>query len=52
MAERNNHNRAATYQCVDQYPEYITGLSGNTNGALFYFIRASCTDGTTEHCTI
>jgi len=52
MAERNSHNRAATHECVDQYPEYITGMSANTNGALFFFIRASCTvvHGTTGHC--
>jgi len=51
MAERQIHARAGTYECVDQYPEYITGLSGNTNGALFYFVRTDCSgDGTTGHC--
>jgi len=52
MADRHSNPRAGTHECVDQYPEYIKGLSGNTNGAVFYFIRTSCTvaHGTTGHC--
>jgi len=46
---RNVHPN--TYECVDQYPEYIAGLSGNTEGALFYFVRTDCSGGgTTGQC--
>jgi len=38
MTERSTHPHPTTYECVDQYPEYITGMSGNANGALFWFV--------------
>jgi len=51
MSERHDHPHPTTYECVDQYPEYLTGLSGNQNGALFYFVRANCLgDGPTGQC--
>jgi len=50
MANRHNHGHPATYECVDQYPEYITGMSADTDGALLNFVRASCVYGTTGHC--
>ena len=41
----------STYECVDKNPEYISGLSDNTNGALFYFVGPDCSGpGTTRHC--
>jgi len=51
MTEEYIHAHPTTYECVDQHPEYLTGLSGDTNGALFYFVRTDCSgDGTTGHC--
>ncbi|KAF6019084.1 hypothetical protein EB796_022581 [Bugula neritina] len=42
MTAHNSHRHPTTYECVDQYPEYITGMSANTNGVLFYFVRTDC----------
>jgi len=51
MTAHNSHRHPTTYECVDQYPEYITGMSANTNGVLFYFVRTDCTEnGTTAQC--
>jgi len=51
MTEQYNHPHPTTYECVDQYPEYITGLSDDTNGALFFFVRTDCSgQGTTGQC--
>jgi len=51
MTAHNGNFHPTTYECVDQYPEYIAGLSGNANGALFYFVRTDCSgEGTTGHC--
>jgi len=51
MTQRYDHPHPTTYECVDQYPEYIPGMSDNTDGALFYFIRADCSgSGNTGQC--
>ena len=45
-----NHHRS-TFECVDAQPEYINGHFGDTNGALFYFIKPDCEGaGTIAHC--
>ena len=36
------HNRAYAYECVDESPEYVPGGDRSDNGALFYFVIASC----------
>jgi len=51
MTAYHGHGHSATYECVDQYPEYLAGLAGSTDGALFYFVSTDCSgDGTTGHC--
>ena len=30
------------YECVDDQPEAVPGQDGNTNGALFYNVLATC----------
>jgi len=51
MTQRYDHPHPTTYECVDQDPEYVNGMSGNANGALFYFVRTVCSgDGTTGQC--
>ena len=51
MSEKNVHPHSATYECVDKSPQYITGQHGDTNGALFYFVKPDCSgDGTIGHC--
>jgi len=51
MTAHSNHPHPTTYECVDQYPEYLTGLNDNTDGALFHFIKADCSGvGTTGYC--
>ena len=50
MSEYHTHHRTM-YECVDENPEYISGHSANTNGALFYFVIPDCDgDGTIGHC--
>ena len=50
MSARYSHNRA-TYECVDDSPEYVIGQHANTDGALFYFVKPDCSgDGTIGHC--
>jgi len=40
-----------TYECVDAEPEHLRGMEGNTNGALFHFVRTDCSGhGTTGQC--
>ncbi|XP_052798356.1 uncharacterized protein LOC128230272 [Mya arenaria] len=41
MAEKHDHN-AKNYVCMDDKPEDIDGSRGDQNGALFYFVEASC----------
>ena len=43
MADYHLHKRNAVYECVDQDPESIYGSSTNINGALFYFVKTTCT---------
>jgi len=51
MTSRHTDAHPTTYECVDQSPEYINGMGGNANGALFWFIRTDCSgEGTTGHC--
>ena len=51
MANTVGYNQPTTYECVDGQPEYIAGHSGNTNGALFYFVKPDCSStGTIGHC--
>ena len=51
MSEYYGHAHPATYECVDKSPQYITGQHGDTNGALFYFVKPDCSgDGTIGHC--
>lgn len=50
MTEYHSHKRA-TFECVDESPEYITGHGANRNGALFYFVKPDCDgDGDIGHC--
>ena len=42
MTDHHTHKRNAVYECVDESPESIYGSQGDINGALFYFIRSSC----------
>lgn len=42
MSGYYGHKRAYNYECVDKEPEAIAGRNGNENGALFYFVQASC----------
>ncbi len=45
MAERFNHKRNAAYVCVDEEAKSLPGGKGNTNGALFYHVVATCGTG-------
>ena len=45
MAERENHNRNAVYECVDHNPDVIDGSQMDKSGALFYFVVAVCNHG-------
>ena len=45
MSEWYNYNGRTTFECVDAEPEYIEGESANDNGALFFFNKASCSQG-------
>ena len=48
---RRDHNHQSDFECVDANPEYVEGHSGDTNGALFYFVRPFCSGrGTIGHC--
>ena len=42
MVEHYSHKRAYNYVCVDASPESMPGLHADANGALFYFVQASC----------
>ena len=48
MTEYYGSAHQATYECVDANPEYIAGEHANTNGGLFYFVKADCNRG--GHC--
>jgi len=51
MTEHYTNAHPTTYECVDQYPEYVNGMGGDVNGALFYFVRTDCFgDGATAKC--
>ena len=43
MADYYNHKRNAVYECVDESAESVHGSQGSINGALFYFVRTTCT---------
>ncbi len=45
MSEKNMPNSAHSTEtiCVDEYPETLYGSEDDTNGALLYFVTASCT---------
>ena len=45
MAEHYAHKRNAVYECVDEGAESVAGSAGNTNGALFYHVVATCGNG-------
>ena len=46
MTERENvGHRRSSFDCVDVNPDVVPGGSGNTNGALFYHVIASCSRG-------
>ena len=42
MTERYDLKNNAVHECVDKDAESIPGSAGNTNGALFYHIQATC----------
>ena len=42
MTDHHTHKRNAVYECVDESPESVDGSHSSINGALFYFIRSSC----------
>ena len=44
MTEQTTHYRSS-FNCVDVNPAIVAGGSGNTNGALFYYITATCNLG-------
>jgi len=48
MAGYYDQKRAYAFECMDAEPEAIAGRSGNEDGALFYFQKASCSS--TGHC--
>ena len=51
MSGHHTQNHGTTYECVDKNPQYISGHSADTNGALFYFVTPDCDGlGTTGHC--
>ena len=40
-----------TYECMDANPEYITGHSDISDGALFHFVLRVCNvEGRIAHC--
>ena len=45
MTEHHSHKHSSTFECIDDKPEYIEGQAGNSEGALFYFIRPDCGTG-------
>ena len=50
MSDHRTHH-GSTYECVDQNPEYVSGQGGQTDGALFYFVKPDCDGmGTIGHC--
>ena len=42
MTECHTDKRNAVYECVDKDAESIYSSSGNINGALFYFVKTTC----------
>ena len=42
MSGYYNQRTGHGYSYVDQAPETMPGLHGNVDGALFYFVQASC----------
>ena len=45
MAEHEHHKHNKVYECVDKDSEAVPGEGSNTNGALFYHVRAVCNVG-------
>ena len=43
MVDYHSHKSNAVYECVDKDAESIYGSSSNINGALFYFVKGTCT---------
>ena len=48
MSGYHGHNHGTTYECVDKNPQYISGHSANTDGALFYFVIPDCDGAVTN----
>ena len=42
MAQYYNFKSNTVYECVDRNAESIPGSSSNVNGALFYFVKSTC----------
>ena len=43
MTERGNaHHYRSSFDCVDVNPDVVPGGAGDTNGALFQYVVASC----------
>jgi hypothetical protein len=42
VSSHPSHNTGKTFECLDAAPEVVTGGATDTNGALFYFVEASC----------
>ena len=46
MTEREHAvHRRSSFDCVDVNPDVVPGGTGDTNGALFYHVIASCSRG-------
>ena len=41
MTEYHGHHRSS-FDCVDVSPDTVPGGAGSTDGALFYYTKASC----------
>ena len=37
--------RTTNYECVDKHGEFVVGLGGSRDGALFYHVGVYCTYG-------
>ena len=42
MTGHHSHQSSNNYACMDQHAIARTGLQSNKNGALFYYVQASC----------
>lgn len=43
VAEYYTHKKNVAYECLDKDPECIPGSQKDTNGALLYFVKSTCT---------